>query len=280
MANITNNKTTKLDTTLSENTMLIDMHAHSSGISPCCLLPYDKIIETSLATGINGIVLTNHYQKSYAKDGNYLAFAKRYTSEYKLAKAYGEKVGFKVFFGVEITMEKYGGTHLLVYGITESFIEENPTLFDLTLQELYTLVKKVGGIVVQAHPYRRVKNLLDVKYLDGVEVNCHPLYLNSYFEDMLKIATDNNLLLTCGGDYHADTPRSHCGMYLPDTVTDGISLGEYIKNTNRVELLIQDYGSIYYRFFNAVAHQICKTFLQENGCVLNNDGVFYITFFC
>lgn len=240
MANITNNKTTKLDTTLSENTMLIDMHAHSSGISHCCLLPYDKIIDSSLARGINGIVLTNHYQKSYAKDGNYLAFAKRYTSEYKLAKAYGEKVGFKVFFGVEITMEKYGGTHLLVYGITESFIEENPTLFDLTLQELYTLVKKVGGIVVQAHPYRRVKNLLDVKYLDGVEVNCHPLYLNSYFEDMLKIATDNNLLLTCGGDYHADTYRSKCGVYLPSQINSSEELVKYLTTSTSIKLCIHE----------------------------------------
>jgi histidinol phosphatase-like PHP family hydrolase len=44
--------------------MLIDMHAHSSGISTCCQIPYDKVIDTAKENGMDGIVLTNHYQKN------------------------------------------------------------------------------------------------------------------------------------------------------------------------------------------------------------------------
>jgi predicted metal-dependent phosphoesterase TrpH len=220
--------------------MLIDLHAHSSGISHCCRIPYDEVIRTAKEVGLCGIVLTNHYQKSYVKDGDFAAFARRYTEEFRLTKAYGDTVGMKVFFGAEVTMERYGGAHLLLYGIPESFIEENPTLFDWTMEEMYNRVKAIGGTLVQAHPYRKVKNLLPTEYLDGVEVNCHPLYGKSDFADMVEIATENHLILTCGGDYHADTYRPKCGVYLPDTLADGIELGRYLLEAPSLTLCIHE----------------------------------------
>lgn len=228
------------NTSVGKKTILIDMHAHSSGISKCCLMAYKEVIDTALKNGIYGIVLTNHYQKCYVADGNFDAFAKKYTSEYKLAKEYGNQVGCKVFFGAEITMEKHNGAHILLYGINETFIESNPTLFDLSQEDLYNLVKSVGGIVIQAHPYRKANNLLDIKFLDGIEVNCHPLYLNTYFEDLLKIATDNNLLLTCGGDYHNDTYRAKCGVYLPYTLQNSEDLAKYFTNSLSIKLCIHE----------------------------------------
>ena len=220
--------------------MLIDLHAHSSGISHCCRIPYDEVIRTAKEAGLCGIVLTNHYPKYYVTDGDYAAFARRYTEEFRLTKAYGDSVGMKVFFGAEVTMERYGGAHLLLYGIPERFIEENPTLFDWTMEEMYNRVKAIGGTLVQAHPYRKVKNLLPTEYLDGVEVNCHPLYGKSDFADMVEIATQNHLILTCGGDYHADTYRPRCGMYLPDTLADGIELGRYLLEAPSLTLCVHE----------------------------------------
>ena len=220
--------------------MLIDLHAHSSGISHCCRIPYDAVIRTAMEVGLCGIVLTNHYQKNYVTDGDYAAFARRYTEEFRLAKACGDAVGCKVFFGAEITMERYGGAHLLLYGIEERFIEENPTLFDWTMEEMHAAVKAVGGTLVQAHPYRKVKNLLPTEYLDGVEVNCHPLYGKSDFADMVEIATENKLILTCGGDYHADTYRPKCGVYLPDDLSDGVEIGRYLLRADELKLCIHE----------------------------------------
>ena len=137
-------------------------------------------------------------------------------------------------------MERYGGAHLLLYGIEERFIEENPTLFDWTMEEMHAAVKKVGGTLVQAHPYRKVKNLLPTEYLDGVEVNCHPLYGKSDFADMVEIATENKLILTCGGDYHADTYRPKCGVYLPDGLSDGVEIGRYLLRADELKLCIHE----------------------------------------
>lgn len=220
--------------------MLIDLHAHSSGISHCCRIPYDAVIRTAQEVGLSGILLSNHYQKSYVRDGDYAAFARRYTQEFRLAKDFGDSVGMRVFFGAEVTMEKYNGAHLLLYGITEEFIEENPTLFDWTMEEMYAAVKAAGGTLVQAHPYRKVKNLLPTQYLDGVEVNCHPLYGKSDFADMVEIATENKLILTSGGDYHADTYRPKCGVYLPDSLQSGVEIGRYLLDADALTLLIHE----------------------------------------
>ena len=222
--------------------MLIDTHAHSSGISRCCRIPYNKVIDVAREVGIDGIVLTNHYQKCYVKDGNTVDFARRYTEEFRLAKAYGDSVGFKVFFGAEVTMELYGGAHLLLYGISEDFIESHPDLFDYTLEEMREKVKSFdkNAAMVQAHPYRKIKNLLPTKYLDGVEINCHPLYENSYFSDMVNIAKESKLILTCGADYHADTYRPTCGVYFSNDVSDGKELSRYLLTSPLLTLRIHE----------------------------------------
>ena len=223
--------------------MLIDMHAHSSGISRCCLIDAKDVVKEALKVGIDGIVLTNHYVEYYAENNDYLAFAKRYIEEFNYAKKCGDEVGCKVFFGIEITMEHDGFPHLLVYGVEPQFILDHPRIFNYSQEQLYSAVKSAGGVLVQAHPYRKNINVLfDLKYLDGVEVNCHPLYEGTHLSVFKKIAEDNNKLLTCGGDYHADIHRVKCGMYLPEWIKNGVDVGTYLKQTKECKLCVQEVG--------------------------------------
>ena len=140
--------------------MLIDLHAHSSGISKCCRIPIEQVIEEAKKVGIDGIVLTNHYQKNYVTDGDYPAFAARYIAEYEYAAELVKDSDFRIFFGIEVTMEKHPGVHMLIYGVEPAFLTAHPTLFDYTQEELYYLVCEVGGFLVQAHPMRRQNRLL------------------------------------------------------------------------------------------------------------------------
>ena len=115
----------------------------------------------------------------------------------------------------------------------------------MTQQELYGLVHAAGGVMVQAHPMRNGKNrLMDPAYLDGVEVNCHPKYDRCYAKELAELAKSNGWILTCGGDYHADTYRVQCGMYLPDSITDGVQLGQYLKTADTVRLRVQEVGEM------------------------------------
>ncbi len=220
--------------------MLIDLHAHSSGISTCCRIPYEKVVDTAKEAGLDGIVLTNHYYSAYIKDGNCTAFAERYYEEFLKTREYGERVGVIVFFGIELTVNKLDGKHILIYGVGRDFLLKYPDMYDLTLEELYRIVKENNGCLVQAHPFRNGSNVVDTDFLDGVEVNCHPLYRTSEFERVKETAEVKGLMLTCGGDYHADTYRPRCGIYLPNNIKSESDLSAYLCNTASVKLCIHE----------------------------------------
>lgn len=221
--------------------MLIDLHAHSSGISRCCLAPSEEIIRVAKENGIDGIVLTNHYQSYYIDDGDAPAFAHRYVEEYRQAKKHGDELGVTVIYGMEVTMNRHDGSHLLIYGLDESFTEEFPEVYDMTQEELYTLVKERGGLLIQAHPFRNRYYPLDPKYLDGYELSCHPIYNTSRYDDVISLVREHRTLLTTGADYHHDVPyRPYCGLFLPDTVNDGKTLVSAMLSTDPVTLALHE----------------------------------------
>jgi predicted metal-dependent phosphoesterase TrpH len=224
--------------------MLLDLHAHSSGISVCCQLDVRENILRAKMMGLDGMVLTNHYTKDYLDERGALAFAHRYVDEYYAGKAAADELGMTLLFGIEVTMEKDPNVHVLVYGVEDSFVYEHAEMYRYTQKELWDAVKAAGGALVQAHPYRReVNRLLDTAMLDGVEVNCHPLYKYTHRDEMVEIALKNNLALTCGGDYHADTKRPICGMYLPDDIAKSRrALADYLLTAKTFELCNHEIG--------------------------------------
>lgn len=221
--------------------MLIDLHSHTSGISWCCRVPAPEIVKTAKDACLDGIVLTNHYQSCYVGDGDFDAFAKRYIEEYEYTKKCGEEIGCRVFFGIEATLEKHGCAHMLIYGVDTTFVTEHPMMFGYSQEELYEKVKEAGGILIQAHPLRGGKNaLLDTTLMDGIEINSHQLYDGTHLDELSRLAEREGLILTSGGDYHADTRRPHCGTFLPDHISDGVELGKYIASASSLELCYQE----------------------------------------
>ena len=220
--------------------MLIDLHAHTSGISRCCRIPAPEVLCRAKEVGLDGIVLTNHYTKSYIGDGDVQTFAEDYIREYRYAAEVGAEIGCKVFFGIEVTMELYRNVHMLVYGVTEDFLYAHPELYDYPQDKLYRAVKAHGGVLVQAHPFRNGTQVLDTNFLDGIEINSHPIYKKSYQNELIGIAERTGLILTSGGDYHADTYRPYCGTYLPDTVQNSVDVGRFLETTAEIRLRIHE----------------------------------------
>jgi hypothetical protein len=220
--------------------MLIDMHAHTSGISRCCKIAAEDMVRVAKSGGMDGVVLTNHYDENYVKDGDALGFARRYVEEYEYTRACGEQIGCRVFFGIELTPLFCFGVHLLIYGVTPEFLLENPRLYEEEHQALYEKVKRADGILVQAHPWRGRDRLLDTRYLDGIEISCHPLYEGTHLRALADIAAENELFLTCGGDFHNDTHRPTCGVYLPNGIENAEMLAEYFIGTEDVRMRVQE----------------------------------------
>ena len=221
--------------------MLIDMHVHSSGISRCCKIPYDEAIRAAKEAGIDGIYLTNHYARDYAKDIGYAAFAEKYVEEYAAAKAYGDSIGYPVWFGIELTWRACNNAHLPIYGVGPEFVLEHPDLFDYSPEKLYEAVHAAGGVTVHAHPLRRGSRLLDLRYLDGIEANCHPGYEGPLYGELAPVAREAGKFMTCGSDYHGDVPfRPHCGIYFPDGADTPAKMLDYLRNTDEIRICLNE----------------------------------------
>jgi hypothetical protein len=223
--------------------MLIDLHAHSSGISDCCKASGADILAAAKAVGIDGLCLCNHYYVKYLERRGESAaeFAKSYLTEYNAVKSLADKAGMRLFFGIEVSPEPHPNVHLLVYGVEQDFVLQHPEMYHYTQAELYAVVHQNGGYLVQAHPMRKGKNvLLDPKYLDGVEISSHLLYDGTHYAELATYAKQNGLLLTSGGDYHADTPRSRCGVYLPEDLTSSHAVMKHLCDTDSIRLVCQE----------------------------------------
>ncbi len=220
--------------------MLIDLHAHTKGMSECCRAPASVIVKVAKDNGIDGIVLTNHYLRQ--DDGDHKEYARRYTDEYYYTKECGDAIGCVVIYGMEVTMDLYGGPHILIYGVEPAFTVEHSLIFSYTMEELYAAVKAAGGMVVHAHPFRNGTNKLpDCSCVDGLELSSHPQYDGTYVERLTEMAHAKGLILTSGGDYHHDVPyRPYCGVHLPDDVTDTHALCEYLLHAETVEVQYQE----------------------------------------
>ena len=219
--------------------MLIDLHAHSA-LSKCCKIDGKDNLLVAKENGIDGFVLTNHYDRSYLINDDKIEYANRYINEYYYVKKWADELGMKAYFGVEVTMAKHNNVHILLYGVEPEFLLDYPDLYDYEIKDLYELAHNNNAILVQAHPFRGNKNvLLDLNYLDGIEANCHTIKEGPHLDLVSKIAIEYNKILTCGGDFHNDSPRAKCGVYLPDDISDIKDIVFYLKSTNEIKLCVQ-----------------------------------------
>lgn len=109
---------------------LIDLHTHTRPLSHDSSVTPDELVEAAKRSGLDGVCVTEH--DFFWDKGD--------------AEALGQRHGFLVIPGVEVNTE-FG--HILVFGL-ERFV------FGMhRLHELSELVRRAGGAMVFAHPYRR-----------------------------------------------------------------------------------------------------------------------------
>lgn len=208
--------------------MLIDAHIHTSGMSDCSLRSPMEIIAQCIVDHTDGIVLANHCNRGYSKDIGYAEWCKRYNEEFYLTRDAGKKYNKKVFFGVEVETTAVKKVHYVIYGMTPEDLLNSPELYLLNQKELFEYCVSNNFALVQAHPYRNQCVPQDPAYLHGVEISCHPLYKTTMAEEVRAFAKENDLFLTCGSDFHGDTYKPRCGIYIPDDIDTEQEFKEYI----------------------------------------------------
>ena len=219
--------------------MKIDMHTHCLPVSKCAHHEPELLPQIFKDSGIDAIVLTNHCDPV---DCDRLAptlkeQALAYVDAYHRCKKTGDKIGIKVFFGVEVKLtNEPNQPEFLLYGISEKDFLTSYPLYTISQQKLYEFCLQKDILLVQAHPYRTEQGYApaDMRYLHGIEIYNPHLRFEARYEQSLTLALKNNKIKTAGSDFHIKDQAGLSGMIVPETICDQFALRDYLKQNNAV----------------------------------------------
>ncbi|GHV85680.1 hypothetical protein AGMMS50230_12880 [Spirochaetia bacterium] len=158
---------------------LYETHLHTCQASGCAVSRGAEYIRPYLDRGFTGIIVTDHFFNSNTSLDRRLPWpewVKGFCSGYEDARNEGEKLGLDVFFGWE---ETFDGDDYLVYGLDKAWLLEHPEMVRWTREDQFREVRRYGGCIVHAHPFRQHH------YIDAV-------HLAPYFVDAVETANAGN----------------------------------------------------------------------------------------
>lgn len=210
-----------------------ETHLHTSPVSKCARSTVEQMLNFYKKHGYDGVFITNHFidgncacdrSASYEEQINF------YFSDYEEAKRLEEKIGIKVFAGVELSNS---GTDFLVYGLDKEWFLDHPEIMDMKKSEELTLMAENGAFIVQAHPYREAAYIdhirLFPRHVHGVEI------INGNQNDFVNglaehYAKSYSLIPFAGSDNHsAERSTNVCGMKFKEPVTSVFDFIEKVK---------------------------------------------------
>lgn len=192
-----------------------EMHCHSKEGSACSDFPVAAMIRFYKDHGYDGIVLTDHFtgNSTLPDELPWKEFVERYYETYDVARAEGERVGLKVFSGMEYSLSRgpesrhrCTGNDFLILGLEREWVLENEDkLINPRPNEVFDAVHVAGGYIIHAHPYLEAEWVEYIRLLprkvDAVEIinGCQDDACN----DMARhYAEHYGLAVTAGSDIH------------------------------------------------------------------------------
>jgi hypothetical protein len=185
---------------------LYETHLHTCRGSSCGISEGHEYIEKYLDRGYTGIIVTDHFFNGNTPINRNLPWkewVKRFCRGYEDAREEGEKRGLDVFFGWE---ETFNGDDYLIYGLDKEWLLEHPEAARWTRQEQYETVRRYGGCVVHAHPFRQHYYInriyLAPAWIDAVEAANGGNHEQSYDALAMRYAERLGLPVSAGSDIH------------------------------------------------------------------------------
>jgi len=135
-----------------------ELHMHTAESSRCGKSPARDMVKAYADRGFSGLVITDHFinGNSYARDmETWQDKMDVYLRGYQAAKAAGDEMGIRVYFGIEYTHMGGNGEDYLLLGLKpEHLYAELKDCDKWSIEYLCDVVHGLGGIVIRAHPYR------------------------------------------------------------------------------------------------------------------------------
>ncbi|MCE5344420.1 MAG: PHP domain-containing protein [Eubacteriales bacterium] len=217
-----------------------ETHLHTCQASACGVARGRDYIPFYQDLGYQGLFVTDHFFGGNTAVNPSLPWREqvnRFCSGYEEAKEEGDKRCFQVFFGWE---QCYAGDEYLVYGLDKAWLYEHPEVKNWSRAEQYREVRRFGGCVVQAHPFRNRAYLrhiiLNTACVDGVEVYN---VANSLAENAqaFRYAENLGLPMLAGSDIHSLQWPELSGVALPTPLADERDFAARVRSGAPIELI-------------------------------------------
>lgn len=185
-----------------------ETHLHTSEGSGCASASAEEMAIAHKQLGYDGIFVTDHFFNGNSSVPHFLPWEKRielYCKGYENAKCVGDRIGLKVFFGLEYTVH---GADFLIYNMEKPWLMENEELLmHSDERELFATVRALGGFIIHAHPFRMFSYIHHINLypedVDGVEVINASHLPDSHFDERADMYADMyGLKKTGGSDSH------------------------------------------------------------------------------
>ena len=197
-----------------------ETHLHTSEASACGVTTGAEAVSAYKKLGYSGIFVTDHFFNGNSAIDDSLswkekveAYCKGYENAKRAAEAANaedpENSDFSVFFGIEFN---FSGDEYLIYGITKEWLIAHPEIMRLSHNGLFKLIDSEGGLMVQAHPFRKRGYIKSIN-LHPNDVHAVEVYnaSNEPEENVqaLEYAAQHHLPGTSGSDMH-NVNKIHC----------------------------------------------------------------------
>lgn len=201
-----------------------ELHLHTSETSRCGRSTAREMVAAYKEKGFTGLVVTDHFVNGYSFSALPDAWKEKmdaFVKGYEAAKAAGDEMGLKVYFGFEYTLDRPAGEDYLALGLKpEHLYKEFVDCDQWTIEKFIDQVHALGGIVVRAHPYR-VADYMSKKaearpglHIDAVEVFNGGNAKELYNLQALEMALREGKTIVAGSDTHgvASTATNYIGF--------------------------------------------------------------------
>lgn len=207
-----------------------ELHCHTAEFSGCSNVPGAEMVEKYISHGYTTVVVTNHFRESE----DHRDLCDRFFAAADLARdAAGDRL--HVITAMEVTLN-HMPNDFLVYGIGHEDAVNMPDMFGLSVRDLKDRVNSLGGLLIQAHPFRDWQRVVNPGDVNGVEVyNGHSGHRSrndvAYHWGMRYMERyDRGYILTSGTDHHDRHHMPTGGIITENEITTSAELVETLRS--------------------------------------------------
>lgn len=212
----------------------IETHLHTTHVSQCGQMEAAQIAQMYKEAGYSALIVTDHYNRTTfdylgidpAGSGDRIG---AFLEGYRLLREEGQKLGLRVFKGAELRFDESENDYLF-YGWRDDLLAEPDRIFRMGIAAFAPMARAQGGLIIQAHPYRRGCTPAIACYLDGVEViNSNPRH-NSRNERAREYAEEYGLIATSGSDCHRVEDVGLAGIACEHLPSDSMQMARLLRS--------------------------------------------------